>query len=112
MEMGGGDVEAEPYLDSRNTIGHGNHNPKSQRPKRVKIDIGGSGDRWWCLCKVVWVCGRRCGYRGKIGRRYEEMARGVGVAVARGRMSGPAAGCPVRQMSGGHGADVRALDRG
>ena len=31
------DVEVEPYLYSRNTIGHGNHNSNSQRPKRVKI---------------------------------------------------------------------------
>ena len=40
-KMSGGDVDVEPYLYSRNTIGHGNHNPKSQRPKRAKIVIGG-----------------------------------------------------------------------
>ena len=40
-KMSGGDDDVEPYLDSRNTIGHGNHNSKSQRPKRVKIVIGG-----------------------------------------------------------------------
>ena len=68
MEMSGGDVEVEPYLDSRNTIGHGNHNPNSQRPKRFKIDIGGSGERWWCLWKVVWVCGSRRGLRAKFGK--------------------------------------------
>ena len=34
-KMSGGDVDVEPYLYSLNTIGHGNHNPKSQRPKRV-----------------------------------------------------------------------------
>ena len=28
--MSSGDVDAEPYLDSRNTIGHGNHNSNSQ----------------------------------------------------------------------------------
>ena len=112
MEMSGGDGDVEPYLYSRNTIGHGNHNPKSQRPKRVKIDIGGSGERWWCLWKAVVVCGSKRGHRGKIGRKYAEMGAGDGVAAARGRMSGPAAGCPGRRMSGGHGADVRALDRG
>ena len=29
-KMSGGDVDVEPYLDSRNTIGHGNHNSNSQ----------------------------------------------------------------------------------
>ena len=41
VKMSRGDDEVEPYLDSRNTIGHGSHNSKSQRPKRVKIVIGG-----------------------------------------------------------------------
>ena len=41
------DDDVEPYLYSRNTIGHGSHNSKSQRPKRVKIVIGGSDKRWW-----------------------------------------------------------------
>jgi len=36
-KMSGGDVDVEPYLYSRNTIGHGNHNSNSQRPKCVKI---------------------------------------------------------------------------
>ena len=31
MEMSGGDGDVELYLYSRNTIGHGNHNSKSQR---------------------------------------------------------------------------------
>ena len=111
-KMSGGDGDAEPYLYSRNTIGHGNHNPKSQRPKRVKIDIGGSGEWWWCLRKAVVVCGSKRGHRGKIERKYAEMGAGDGVAAGRGRMSGPAAGCLGRRMSGGHGADVRALDQG
>ena len=93
MEMSGGDGDVKPYLYSRNTIGHGNHNPKSQRPKRVKIDIGGSGERWWCLWKALGVCGSKRGHRGKIGGNYAEMARKGGVAAARGRMSG-VAGCP------------------
>ena len=29
-KMSRGDDEVEPYLDSRNTIGHGNHNSNSQ----------------------------------------------------------------------------------
>ena len=52
-KMSGGDVDVEPYLYSRNTIGHGNHNPKSPRPKHVKIVIAGSGERWWCLWKAM-----------------------------------------------------------
>ena len=43
-KMSGGDDDVEPYLYSRNTIGHGNHNPKSQRPKRVKFVMGGIGE--------------------------------------------------------------------
>ena len=43
-KMSRGDVDIEPYLYSRNTIGHGNHNPKSQRPKHGNIIIGGSGE--------------------------------------------------------------------
>ena len=30
-KMSGGDVDVEPYLNSRNTIGHGNRNSNSQR---------------------------------------------------------------------------------
>ena len=88
MKMSGGDVDVEPYLYSRNTIGHGNHNSKSQRPKRVKIDIGGSGERWLCLWKCWEFCGSKRGHRGKIGRKYAEMAREGGVAAVRGQMSG------------------------
>ena len=29
-KMSGGDVDVEPYLNSRNTIGHGNRNSNSQ----------------------------------------------------------------------------------
>ena len=43
-KMSGGDGDVQPYLYSRNTIEHGNHKPKSQRPKRVKIVIGGIGE--------------------------------------------------------------------
>ena len=105
MEMSGGDVDVEQYLYSRNTIGHGNHNPKSQRPKHVKIDIEGSGERWWFMWKAVWVCGIKRGHRGKIGRKYAEMGAGMELVL-------PGAGYLGCRMSGGHRADVRALDQG
>ena len=38
-KMSGGDVDVEPYLDSRNKKGYENHNSKSQGPKCVKIVI-------------------------------------------------------------------------
>ena len=53
--------------------------------------------------ETLGVCGSKRGHRGKIGRKYAEMAREGGVATARGRMSGPVAGCPVRRMSGEFG---------
>ena len=45
MEMSGGDVDVEPYLYSRNTIGHGNHNSNSQRPKATMVEPE-SGGGW------------------------------------------------------------------
>ena len=36
-KMSGGDVDVKPYLYSRNTIGHGNHNSNAQRPKHGKM---------------------------------------------------------------------------
>ena len=64
--MSGGDVDAQPYLYSRNTIGHGNHNSNSQRPKATMVvaesgggiaddvvkDLGKDANVWkirWCL---------------------------------------------------------------
>ena len=59
--MSGGDVDAEPYLDSRNTKGYGSHNSKSQGPKCVKIVIGGIGDDGgvcgFGTCGERWGCG-------------------------------------------------------
>ena len=56
--MSGGDVDVKPYLDSRNTIGHGNHNSNSQS-KRVKIvgvgngkGYGGAMRKWWWYAEV------------------------------------------------------------
>ena len=52
--MSGGDVDVEPYLYSRNTIGHRNHYSNSQTPKCVKtcrsvkrVSDAGCGERWW-----------------------------------------------------------------
>ena len=56
--MSGGDVDVAPYLYSRNTIGHGNHNSNSQKQKSnggtVWYVVGLPEFRWW-LSK--WVCG-------------------------------------------------------
>ena len=87
MEMSGGDVDVEPYLYSRNTIGHGNHNPKSQRPKRVKIDIGGSGERWWCLWNRWEFAEASVGTGAKLGESMGKWAQGMELLL-------PGAGCP------------------
>ena len=100
MEMSDGVVDVEPHLSSRNTIGHENHNSKCQRPKRGKIDIGGSGEQWWCLRRAGVECGSKSGHRVKFGKIRWKMCAGDGVAAAKGRMSGPAAGCPRRRMAG------------
>ena len=36
-KMSGGDVDVEPYLYSRNTIGHGNHNSNSQNQGQMVV---------------------------------------------------------------------------
>ena len=64
-KMSGGDVDVEPYLNSRNTIGHGTTTQILKR-KRDKIVGVGSGNRWWCYAEVVVVCGSVCGHRNKI----------------------------------------------
>ena len=52
-KMSGGDVDVEPYLDSRNTIGHGNHksNLKDQNVSTCRsakrVSDGRCGKRWW-----------------------------------------------------------------
>ena len=56
-KMSSGDVDVEPYLDSRNTKGYGNHNSKFQGPKCGTIAIG-------CIGEDGGVCGfGRCGGR-------------------------------------------------
>ena len=36
-KVSGGDVDVKPYLYSRNTIGHGNHNANSQNKKQMVV---------------------------------------------------------------------------
>ena len=56
--MSGGDVDVEPYLDSRNTIGHGNHNSNSQSKmgqncrKGSGKGYGGAMRKWWWYAEV------------------------------------------------------------
>ena len=47
--MSGGDVDVEPYLNSRNTIGHGTAT-QILKAKRDKIVGGGSGKSMVVLC--------------------------------------------------------------
>ena len=64
-KMSGGDVDVEPYLDSRNTIGHGNHNSNSSKQNGSKLSelvavtamvvpcgIGGGMRKWWSYAEV------------------------------------------------------------
>ena len=63
--MSGGDVDAEPYLDSRNTIGHGNHNSNSQSKNGSKLSELVAGKAMVVLCgsgggmrKCMWAPGQ------------------------------------------------------
>ena len=70
-KMSGGDDDVEPYLDSRNTIGHGNHNSKSQRPK-------GCPNRWSLLTgKLWWYAEDMVGLRLKQGWAVVSLDRAV-----------------------------------
>ena len=42
-KMSGGDDDVEPYLYSRNTIGHGNHNSNSQNQRQMVVAECGCG---------------------------------------------------------------------
>ena len=94
-KMSGGDVDAEPYLDSRNTKGHGNHNSNSQSkigPKLSELVLvrgGGVCGIWWCYAEVVEVCGSIYGIWCAPEQNLVD-----GDVAARGRMSGWKAGCP------------------
>ena len=91
-KMSGGDDDVEPYLYSRNTIGHGNHNPKSQRPKRVKSVKGGSGKGGGACGKRRWYAKVCVGTGAKLGEKKVENGAEDGVATVRGRMSGLGSG--------------------
>ena len=54
-KMSGGDVNVEPYLNSRNTIGHGSAT-QILKAKRDKIIRVASGKRWWCMWYMVVLC--------------------------------------------------------
>ena len=51
--MSGGDVDVEPYLYSRNTIGHGNHNSNSQRPKATMVVAESGGGIAYDVVKAL-----------------------------------------------------------
>ena len=95
MEMSGRDVDAKPYLYSRNTIGHRNHNSNSKRPKRVKIVGVGSGKGYGGgMRKCMWAPEQN------LAKVRWKMERWNGVVAIRARMSMPgirmsgAARCP------------------
>ena len=59
-KMSGGDVDVELYQYSRNTIGHGNHNSNSQRPKqqwwkrKVEVYVGVMLQMAWAVVPLGW----------------------------------------------------------
>ena len=55
-KMSNGDVDVEPYLNSRNTIGHGTRT-QILKAKRDKIVGVGSGNRGWCMWYMTVLCG-------------------------------------------------------
>ena len=65
-KMSGGDVDVEPYLNSRYAIGHGNRNSNSQSKNMTKLLEVVAGRLWWCYAEVVVVCGSGSGHQVKI----------------------------------------------
>ena len=72
--MSGGDVDVEPYLNSRNTIGHGNRNTNSQKQRGSKLSelvagkavvvlcgSGGAMRKWWWYAEVYVGTGTKFG---------------------------------------------------
>ena len=79
-KMSGDDVDVEPYLNSRNTIGHGVAT-QILKTKCDKIVGVGSGKRWWCLRKAVVVCRSDGGirkYAWAPGQNLEKVRRKTG----------------------------------
>ena len=106
--MSGGDDDVEPYLYSRNTIGHGSHNSKSQRPKRVKIVIGGIGDDGGVCgfgrCGGRWGCGGGLTEPDSVSPKLHGRPRGHGHPDV-GRPAG--SGRPVPGRKSGTGRTTR-----
>ena len=105
-KMSGGDVDVEPYLNSRNTIGHGIAT-QILKVKQDKIVRVGSVKRWWCMWYMVVLCGSGGGMRkcmwalGKNWAKYGwKMGGGEEVMLPGAGCPGLKAGCPGCRMSG------------
>ena len=74
-KMSGGDVDVEPYLDSRNTKGYGTAtqiiNPQSGNCVGEQ-----NGPKMVSYAEVVVVCGSVCGHRNKIWRNLDRKQGG------------------------------------
>ena len=74
-KVSGGDVDVEPYLNSRNTSRTRNCNSNSQSkigPKLSELVLVSGGcvcGIWWCYAEVVVVS--ICGHRNKIWRNMD-----------------------------------------
>ena len=87
-KVSGGDVDVEPYLNSRNTSRTQNRNSNSQSkigPKMLELEVvsdGGDMQKWWWYAEVY------VGTRTKFGEIWTEHMWWRGSDAARGRMSG------------------------
>ena len=59
-KMSGGDVDVEPYLDSRNTKGYGTAT-QILKPRSSKCVGERNGPKWLGYAEVMDVCGSICG---------------------------------------------------
>ena len=104
-KMSGGDVDVEPYLDSRNTKGYGTA-LKFSNLEVANVSESETVQKWLGYAEVVKVYG---GHRNKIwwklGRWMDMLLPGAG-CPGEGRMS------EWGRMSGLYGPDVGALDPG
>ena len=87
-KMSGGDVDVEPYLDSRNKKEYGT-TTQILKPRSSKCVGERNGPKWLGYAEVVEVCGSICGIwwapeqnlvknGRKMGRWMEMLLRGVG----------------------------------
>ena len=75
-KMSGSDVDVEPYLNSRNTVGHGTATQISKQnmtklSELVVVIDGGVCGIWRCYAEVVVVCRSVCGHQNKICRNMD-----------------------------------------